>query len=82
MVHAPAKVLKEEKGDSRFLTEATVGEPNLVALDEASRSGEVSVARYLARHELFFAVGDAIGYFPDDLGAIGKPVPLDGAFDD
>jgi len=47
-----------------------------------SRSGEVSVARYLARHELFFAVGDAIGYFPDDLGAIGKPVPLDGAFDD
>ena len=43
MVHAPAKVLKEEKGDSRFLTEATVGEPNLVALDEASRSGDVSV---------------------------------------
>src|SRR6476660_5116801 len=43
MVHAPAKVLKEEKGDSRFLTEATVGEPNLVALDETSRSGDVRV---------------------------------------
>ena len=47
-----------------------------------SRSGELSVARYFARHELFFAVGDAIGYFPGDLGAIGKPVPLNGAFDD
>jgi len=47
-----------------------------------SRSGEVNVARYLARHDLFFAVGDAIGYFPSDLTAIGKPVPLEGAFDD
>jgi hypothetical protein len=45
-----------------------------------SRSGEVSVARYFARHDLFFAVGDAIGYFPGDL-TIGKPVPLSGAFD-
>ena len=46
-----------------------------------SRSGEVNVARYLARHNLYFAVGDSIGYFPGDLEAIGKPVPLDNAFD-
>jgi hypothetical protein len=46
-----------------------------------SRSGEVNVARYLARHNLYFAVGDSIGYFPGDLAAIGKPVPLDKAFD-
>ena len=43
MVHPAAKVLKEEKGDSRFLPKATVGEPNPVALDEASRCGDVSV---------------------------------------
>src|SRR5207245_1185731 len=47
MVHAPAKVLKEEKGDSRFLPKATVGEPDPLALDEASRSGDVSVAHAL-----------------------------------
>jgi hypothetical protein len=47
-----------------------------------ARSGDVSVARYFARHNLFYAVGDAIGYFPGDLAAIGKPVPFDGAFDD
>jgi SnoaL-like domain len=47
-----------------------------------SRSGEVNVARYVARHNLYFAVGDSIGYFPQDLGAIGRLVPLDGAFDD
>jgi hypothetical protein len=46
-----------------------------------SRSGEINVARYVARHDLYFAVGDSIGYFPGDLGAIGKPVPLDHAFD-
>jgi hypothetical protein len=46
-----------------------------------SRSGEVNVARYLAAHNLYFAVGDSIGYFPGDFGAIGKPVPLEGAFD-
>jgi hypothetical protein len=46
-----------------------------------SRSGEINVARYLARHNLYFAVGDSIGYFPSDLGAIGRPVPLDKAFD-
>jgi hypothetical protein len=44
-----------------------------------SSSGDVSVARYFARHDLFFAVGDAIGYFPGDL-TIGKPVPLASAF--
>jgi hypothetical protein len=44
-----------------------------------SRSGDVSVARYFARHDLFFAVGDAIGYFPGDL-TIGKAVPLTAAF--
>lgn len=47
-----------------------------------ARSGEVSVARYFTRHNLFYAVGDAIGYFPGDLAAIGKPVQFDGAFDD
>jgi hypothetical protein len=47
-----------------------------------ARSGDVSVARYFARHNLFYAVGDAIGYFPGDLAAIGKPVQFDGAFDD
>lgn len=46
-----------------------------------SRSGEVSVARYFARHQMFFAVGDAIGYFAGDL-AVGRPVPLDAAFDE
>ena len=44
MVHPTAKVLKEEKGDSRFLPKATVGEPDSVALDETSRSGDMSVA--------------------------------------
>ena len=43
MVHPAAKVLQEQQGDSRFLPKATVGEPNPVALDEASRSDEVSV---------------------------------------
>jgi hypothetical protein len=43
MVHPTAKVLKEEKGDSRFLPKATVGEPDSVALDEASRGGDMSV---------------------------------------
>jgi hypothetical protein len=43
VVHPAAKVLEEEKGDSRFLPKATVGEPNPVALDETSRSGDVSV---------------------------------------
>jgi hypothetical protein len=46
-----------------------------------SRSGEVNVARYLARYNLYFAVGDSIGYFPGDFAAIGRPVPLDKAFD-
>jgi hypothetical protein len=44
-----------------------------------SRNGDVSVARYFSRHDLFFAVGDAIGYFPGDL-TIGEPVPLTSAF--
>ena len=43
MVHPTAKMLKEEKGDSRFLPKATVGEPDSIALDEASRSGDMSV---------------------------------------
>lgn len=47
-----------------------------------ARSGEVSVARYFARHNLFYGVGDAIGYFPGDLAAIGKRVQLDNVFDD
>jgi hypothetical protein len=47
MVHPPAKVLEKEKGDSRFLSKATVGEPNPAALDEASRSGDVSVVHAL-----------------------------------
>jgi hypothetical protein len=45
-----------------------------------ARNGEVSVARYFARHNLFFAVGAAIGYFPGDL-VVGRRVPLDDAFD-
>ena len=48
MVHPPAKVLEEEKGDSRFLPKATVGEPNPVALDVPSRNGDMSVVH--ARH--------------------------------
>jgi hypothetical protein len=44
------------------------------------RNGDVSVARYFARHDLFYAVGDAIGYFRGDL-TIGKPVPLHDAFE-
>jgi uncharacterized protein (TIGR02246 family) len=44
-----------------------------------ARSGDINVARYFARHNLFFAVGDAIGYFPGDL-TIGKPVPLTSTF--
>src|SRR5258707_14031802 len=43
MVHPPAKVLEEEKGHSRCLPKATVRAPNPVALDVASRSGDVSV---------------------------------------
>jgi hypothetical protein len=43
MVHPTAKVLKEEKGDSRFLPKATVGEPDSVGLDEASGSGDMSL---------------------------------------
>jgi hypothetical protein len=45
MVHPTAKVLKEEKGDSRFLPKATVGEPDSVGLDEASGSGDMSLVQ-------------------------------------
>lgn len=44
-----------------------------------SKAGAVNVGRYLAKYDLFYAVGDSIGYFPADL-IVGRPVPLDGAF--
>ena len=44
-----------------------------------SGAGAINVAKYLQKHNLFFATGDSIGYFPEDL-IIGKSVDLSAAF--
>jgi hypothetical protein len=44
-----------------------------------SASGSINVARYLTDHDLFFATGDSIGYFPRDL-IVGALLDLSQAF--
>jgi hypothetical protein len=46
-----------------------------------TNSGLVTIVKYLAEHEMFFAVGDAIGYFMRDMAVIGKRISFDDAFD-
>jgi hypothetical protein len=43
-------------------------------------SGLETIVKYFAEHEMFFAVGDAIGYFPRDMAVIGKRISFDNAF--
>jgi hypothetical protein len=46
-----------------------------------TKSGFETIVKYIAEHEMFFAVGDAIGYFSRDMAVIGKRVSFDDAFD-
>jgi hypothetical protein len=43
-------------------------------------SGLETIVKYLAEHEMFFAVGDAIGYFSRDMAVIGKRITFEDAF--
>ena len=45
-----------------------------------TKTGIETVAKYIGKHALFFAVGDAIGYFPGDLEAVGRRISFDHAF--
>jgi hypothetical protein len=44
-------------------------------------SGLETIVKYFAEYEMFFAVGDAIGYFSRDMAVIGKRISFDNAFE-
>jgi len=46
-----------------------------------TKSGLETIVKYIAEHEMFFAVGDAIGYFSRDMAVIGKRISFDDAFE-